>query len=864
MRRRLRWFGLVVLHAAVAGCAGDPEGSPVDVGDVDAAPPGEAVFAPGEVTELWFVELERAPRSRGGDPAKLGEERALFKEASVRFGLRYKERFSFDRLWNGLSIRVPASAVQTLRQMPGVKAVYPVIPIEHDGAQPSGGGSSQDLGTALAMSGADIAQSTLGYTGENIRVGVIDSGIDYDHPDLGGCFGDGCRVAYGHDFVGDAYDARDGSTQPVPDGDPDDCGGHGSHVAGIIGANGVVTGVAPNVTFGAYRVFGCSGSTSSDIMLKAMEMAAADGMRVVNMSIGSPFQWPSYPSAVAASQLVRDGVVVVTSTGNSGASGLWAAGAPGVGEHVIATAAIENTYVAGPAFSVAPGDTLHGYKRATGAPIAPLSGTAPMTRTGTVTSTSDACVALPAGSLAGQVVLIRRGGCTFNIKSANAQAAGAAGVVIYNNAPGTLGLTVASGTPITVPVVGITADDGALINGLMDQGPVTHSWTNQTTSTLNAVGGLLASYSSYGMTAALTLKPDIAAPGGNIWSTYPLELGGYESAGGTSMASPHVAGAVALLLEARPGLPATGVRDVLQNSAVPAVYGGDVAGGVPDHAFRQGAGMVHIDRSILETTTISPGKLSLGESEAGPATRTLTLTNEGAADVTYDLSHVAAKSAGGDHWVPTVPADGYASVQLSAPSVTVPAGGTATVDVTITADAALADNSLYGGYLVFTPQGGTNALRVPYAGYKGDYQAIQVLTPAADGYPWLASLSGSTYTSQPNGATFTLQSGDIPYILVHYDHQASKMTLDAYEATTMKPYGQVTQEVDLGQSSALTGTSARSSYAWNGKVTLNKKTTLVPNGTYVLKLRVLKALGDESNPAHWETWTSPPSTINHP
>ncbi len=113
------------------------------------------------------------------------------------------------------------------------------------------------------MTGADIAQSELGYTGAGVKVAVMDTGVDYQHPDLGGCFGPGCRVAFGWDFVGDTFNADPSSTAynpvPAPDNDPDDCNGHGTHVAGIIGANGTVTGVAPDVTFGAYRVFGWVG-----------------------------------------------------------------------------------------------------------------------------------------------------------------------------------------------------------------------------------------------------------------------------------------------------------------------------------------------------------------------------------------------------------------------------------------------------------------------------------------------------------------------------------------------------------------------------------------------------------------------------
>ncbi len=165
----------------------------------------------------------------------------------------------------------------------------------------------------------------------------------------------------------------------------------------------LVTGVAPDVTFGAYRVFGCEGSTESDIMLAAMERALADGMDVLNMSIGSAFQWPQYPTAVASDRLVNKGMVVVASIGNSGTNGLYAAGAPGLGQKVIGVASFDNTDVVLPVFTISPDNTKVGFTVAAAAPNPPTSGTFPMARTGTKTSTADACVALPAGSLAGKV-----------------------------------------------------------------------------------------------------------------------------------------------------------------------------------------------------------------------------------------------------------------------------------------------------------------------------------------------------------------------------------------------------------------------------------------------------------------------------
>src|SRR5262249_50126665 len=116
-------------------------------------------------------------------------------------------------------------------------------------------------------------------------------------------------------------------------------------------------------------------------------------------------------------------------------------------------------------------------------------------------------------------------------------------------------------------------------------------------------------------------------------------------------------------------------------------------------------------------------------------------------------------------WTPTTSATGYAAVAFDPATVSVAAGGQATVSVTITADATLADGSLFGGYLVLTPRGDGSVIRVPYAGYKGDYQAIQVLTPTSNGYPWLAKKNGASFEDQREGATFTLKNGDVPYIV---------------------------------------------------------------------------------------------------
>jgi subtilisin family serine protease len=800
---------------------------------------------------LWFVELASPPTAAGGSLNTVRNEKAAFRRAAAAAGLRYQERYAFDTLWNGLSVRIEPGQAGKLARVEGVKAIYPVGIVEAPPAPSLDSGA--ELATAIAMTGADIAQNELGYTGAGVKVAVMDTGIDYDHPDLGGCFGPSCRVTTGYDFVGDDFNAD--STSPyynpvaVPDEDPDDCGGHGTHVSGIVGANGEVIGVAPGVTFGAYRVFGCLGSTFTDIMIVAMERAFADGMDVLNMSIGSNYQWPEYPTAKAATELVNQKVIVVTSFGNAGANGLYSGSAPGVGEKVIGVAAFDNSHIRLPYFTV--NGHLVGYQTMTYSAAPPTSGSSEIVYVGQGCN-ADTYLADPAGKAA----LIVRGTCSFAEKAVKAINAGATSVIIHNNVPGVVFGTLGAPLGSPVPVVGISQADGEFIKG--EPAPVSLTWTDQISTFPSATGNLISSFSSYGLSPDLSLKPDIGAPGGNIYSTYPLELGGYATISGTSMASPHVAGAVALILQSNPDTSHQAIRAILHNSADPHVWWGNPSAGFLDNVHRQGAGMLDIPGSILATTRVEPSQLSLGESEFGPQTRTLTISNSGSSDVTFALSHEPALATGSNTFTPSFWTT-LTNVSFSAPSVLVPAGGKATVDVTIGADATLADRSQYGGYIVIS--GGGQTYRVPYAGLKGDYQSFTVLTPTTNGFPWLAQLIGNLYYNRPDGGTYTMVGTDVPFFLLHMDHQSRLMRMEVFDANTGKSWHSAAQYEYMGRNSTSTSFFA---FDWDGTTVAGRKLYTVPNGTYVMEISVLKALGDADNPAHWESWTSPPITIARP
>jgi minor extracellular serine protease Vpr len=861
MNKKSIYSLVTIIMLIILGVSPALAGSVVQIEPLTSAPSAETGVMTDETPQLWFVELTSNPTADGAALTTVRAEKAAFRQNARRAGLVYTERYAFDSLFNGMSIRIDPSQLGKLMRIPGVKNIYPVETIP----MPTGEVGDPDLFTALNMTGAATAQSELGFTGAGIKVAVMDTGIDVDHPAFGG---DGvprndsplfpsARVPYGYDFVGDAFNADPAAASynpvPSPDPNPDDCAGHGTHVSGIIGANDPTNGlkgVAPEVTFGVYRVFGCEGSTTSDIMILAMERALADGMQILNMSIGSAYQWPQYPTAKAASRLVNSGMVVVASIGNSGANGLYSAGAPGLGDKVIGVASYDNTHVYLPYFTV--NGTNIGYITMTFAPNPPTSGT------GEIVDIGLACAALTPGSLTGKVALAARGTCAFGVKAANAINAGAVAVLISNNVPGVFNGTLGAVIDGVTPVVGISQADGVFIRA--QAAPIILTWTDQLASFPSPTGGLISSFSSYGLSPDLALKPDIGAPGGNIYSSYPLELGGYATLGGTSMASPHVAGAVALLLQARPNTSSQVVRGILQNSADPQLWYGNPGLGFLDNVHRQGAGMLDIDDAILATTKITPAKISTGESQAGSYTQKLTLENSSSAPVTYDLSYVNALSTGGVITPTFYSSD--ASVTFNRASVMVAAGGKASVMATIH-PATGPDQAQYGGYIVFTPRGGGQIYRVPFAGFVGDYQSIQVLTPTANGFPWLAvSIGGAFYgpVTGPADWTYTMVGEDIPYFLVHFEHQSALFRVEIFSATG-RAWHKAYNESWMPRNSTSTSFFA---FPFDGHTFAGNRTYQVPDGTYYALISVLKANGNSNVPSDWETWTSPLFVIDRP
>jgi hypothetical protein len=407
-------------------------------------------------------------------------------------------------------------------------------------------------------------------------------------------------------------------------------------------------------------------------------------------------------------------------------------------------------------------------------------------------------------------------------------------------------------------------------------------WTPDVLETPLATAGLISDFSSFGTDAELGLKPDIGGPGGQIYSTWPhQQFGGHNTIGGTSMAAPHVAGLAALIVQAKnKNIAPSQVRTLLMNTSEPAGVNIAPAAGL-EPTWRQGAGLAQIVPALETTAWVSPSKLSLGDGSGGSAQ--LTITNAGSTPSTYDLSHVSTIGTGpaaGANYPFTFGYFGAPNgASFSASHVTVAPGSTATVTVTIAAAAGAPDKSLYGGYVVLTPTGGGATLRVPYVGFKGDYQSLPVLTSAGCGLPAVFKLNAAASDAclgpgvqrlGAPGASFTLRGTDIPILLFHLNHQARRLNVQVYktDGSPVHPvFNYATQLEYLGRNSTPTsffefdwdGTRSHDNGGGNGD---HRKA--VPNGTYVLKVSVLKALGTASNAADWESFTSPPIILARP
>lgn len=549
----------------------------------------EARAARGDTRPL---SLQSADATRYEAQLVVEQQAALASFEGV-LGRSVVPKRSFTKALNGFSIDASPEEAARLAAHDGVRSVQPVLAHK----------VSTDAGPALIGAPAIWDGSATGTAtlGEGTVVGIIDTGINSDHPSFaqnsGGYvhvnpFGDGVfrgwcadpanagfcnnKLIGAYDMV---YDLIEGSPDYTDEPSPEDSHGHGSHVAGTAAGNAIqatyngfaginLSGVAPQANIIAYdtcytEVQTGQGFCPDDATTAAVEQAIDDGVvDVINFSIGGGYD--PYGDMVSQAFLAATemGIYVAAAAGNEGPE----AASSGHQQPWVATtgASTHDRTFAGTLSVTGPGvppEPLTGIRYVPSATVAvSVALSLPLRDVASIAPNDPAgCSAYPASALDGQIALLSRGGCNFSVKMAHAQAAGAAAVVLYNNVPGPAFPIFSVGDPPpTIPLVMIEQSDGMALATFAASHP-------EATLELGALmplattADVMAAFSSRGPNWALdVLKPDLAAPGVDILSAV-ADGGGLGTPGteldlysGTSMASPHHAGAAALLRALHP------------------------------------------------------------------------------------------------------------------------------------------------------------------------------------------------------------------------------------------------------------------------------------------------------------------------
>ncbi len=637
---------------------------------------------------------------------------------------------------DALTVEIPVRALPKLYRLGFVNRVYPSSRF------------SLNLDDSPSLIGATAFSNTTGVRGDGVKIAVVDDGIDQQST-----FFDPSGYSYPPGFpkgqtsyttpkviVARAYPGPGSGKEGKLPLDRK-ASFHGTHVAGIAAGDAGTTapagpdhpevkglsGVAPRAWLGSYRVFNVptpvGNSAFTPQIVAAFEDAVADGMDVINFSGGGPMNDPANDALVEAVHNVAEaGVVPVISAGNDRDDfGLGSVGAPGTAPDAIGVAAVSNSHVFSPAISVSTpaGLPLIPFNR--GASTTPPAwGTIDqkLVDVGTIAGTDGKPVdrylcgpgpnveaaqsTLPPGSLAGSIALVSRGYCSFVSKALRAKAAGAEGIVYVDNRPGE-----ANGVPLDVGIpAGMIADaDGArLRSALAPTGErATVRVGRNPLEIETGRGGTPTSFSSAGLTPfGHDLKPDVSAPGGAILSSTLRETIGEPFAvfDGTSMAAPHVAGAVALLLERHPLWSAAQVKSALMTTAGPAW--GDTAHTTEASVMLEGAGLIDVGRAddpliFADTPSLSFHYLNVNHG-AGLRAMLSTITDAG--------------NGWGTWQVELQPQAATAGTMLDLPaSITISPGGYALLTAVARASASAAAGDNYG-FIVLRKDGVTR--RIPY------------------------------------------------------------------------------------------------------------------------------------------------------
>ena len=618
----------------------------------------------------------------------------------------------YQVVMNGFAVSGKLSDRAALEAIPGVKRVS----VGNTYNVPELQDAEGELITSGELLNSDAANAE-GFTGKGIFAAVLDTGLKVDHEAFIGekvegavitadtiaaleglnASGDlykNAKIAFAYDYAG-------------KDDDVTDIEGHGTHVAGTVAANGeTFRGVAPDAQLAIMKVFPDEGGASDADIIAALEDCVILGVDTVNMSLGSPcgFTYEDEATEAVYNAVRNAGVNLMISAGNDNnaavqnllGTDLALAGNPDYG--IVGS---PSTY--GAALSVASvnealafssylllGDEKITFDESPDAElkIGDLEGTYEYVRVSGVGNANDFAKV----DVAGKIALVERGEIAFTEKEQNAYDAGAVAMIVYNNSDAEE--TVYMQLNGLIPAVFLSKAEGKLLrNATVKEVTVSNAFSGRMES---PEAGKMSDFSSMGVAPDMSLKPEITAPGGNVWST--SISGGYEEMSGTSMAAPHMTGAAAIMRqyvnETYPELSDDDKQALIDNLLMSTAQPVIAPNGAAYTPRKQGAGLANVSAAIHAESylTVDGGrpKAELGESEEGKYTFTFTVHNISDTPKTWTVSAdpIAAQVEEfyGESYISELcraMEESEISFTFSQETVTVQPGETADVTVTI-------------------------------------------------------------------------------------------------------------------------------------------------------------------------------------
>ena len=519
-------------------------------------------------------------------------------------------------------------------------------------------------------------------TGRGVKVGIIDTGIDYNHPDL--------RSVYkgGRDLV----DHDDDPMETI--GTPLLATIHGTHVAGIIAANGKLKGVAPEAEIYAYRALGPGGMGNTESVIAAIDATIRDKMDIINLSLGNSINGPDLPITIALNKAVEHGITAVVSSGNAGPKE-WTVGSPGTSAKAISVGA-SSPPMKSPYLRIGLGQKVNELQlhSINGAKLWDLKSFQHVIDGGHGTLSE-------LKGIKNKVVLVERGKINLLEKLLNVQKMGGIGVIIYNNSEAPFLPDVKA--PVLIPAVWITKEDGQFMKNY-----IFHNKEQAMKVVYKEEADLLASFSSRGpVTVSWEIKPDLVAPGVSIDSTIP---GGHLTLQGTSMSAPHVAGAAALLKQAHPDWTPDQIKSALMTTAKQLRN----KEGSYYKTYEQGAGRLQLEEAVEVDTFFYPSSITFGlfDKKEGENQHSKKLVIENKSDFVQQYSFSIPKDEKGLNW--SLPL-GF-SLQPNEKKE---------VEISLSIDAKELKKGIYDGYLGVRE--GAKTLHLPFLYMKEEPNYPQVM-----------------------------------------------------------------------------------------------------------------------------------------